>query len=397
MTLPKRRAMVSFCTQFLSLKRVHIYRQVCGVQDFENWVVTRRLYNRHQLPYDRIYVLKKSPFRFLPRLWRYPRRAKLLPLDRFELKQLLDFARAKDAVLIHTYFGTDAARLLPYFELETRPKVVSFLGLDVTEHALPAAELERLCATVDLFLCFSRSLADVLRGRGCPPERIRVNPPGVPVPEGNLDRDAPELSSERPLRLLQACRFVQKKGLDVSILCLAILQKKRIPARLTLAGEGPERASLEALVRDVHVLDSVRFAGFLDSNALAHEMQQHDVFLHPSRTTATGDLEGIPSVILEAMAHGLPVISTPHGGIPEVITGERDGCLIPETRPELLADAVLRVVYDASFYNTLSRQARARVKADFSIDASVRKLQEHYREAIQIGRTRSQTARSAFP
>ncbi len=384
--------MVTFCTHFIPPKRLHIYRQVCAITDYENWVVTRHRRDQDRFPYERVHVLRKSPVRFLSRLWHQARHTRYAPLDRFEVDQLLAFTRARGAAVFHAYFGTEAARLLRYFERETRAKVVSFLGLDVTEAVLPARDLERLLASVDLFLCFSQSLADILRRRGCPPERLRLNTPGVPLPEGDWSRGPlPPPSPERPLRLLQACRFVQKKGLDVSLRCLAILRDRGVPARLTLVGEGPERDALGTQARELGVLDLVRFPGFLDFGRLVGEMREHDLFLHPSRTASTGDVEGIPSVILEAMAYGLPVISSRHGGIPEVITDGVDGLLIAEAEPEPLARAVVIAATEPDLYARLSRRARRRVEAEYSVGASVGKLQTHLREAVRIGRARGAT------
>ena len=356
MTPSTRPAMVSFCSHFLSPKRTHIYRQMQGIRDFENWVVTRHRVHASETPFERLHVLRKSPFRVLSRLRTYAPRRRLRPLDRFEVEQLLGFLGGKRAVLLHAYFANEAVRLLPYLQRETRARVMSVHGQDITEGALPAADLEYLCGGVDLILCSSRSLIAALTRRGCPPALLRFSPLGVPVPEGEWSRAAQRLSGERPLRLLQACRFVEKKGLDLSVRCLAILLARGI-AVAPLVGDGPDRDSLQVLVRDLGVSEWVRFTGFLSFEAVAKEMQRHDVFLHPSRTAASGDLEAIPSVILEAMAYGLPVISTDHSGIPEAIAHEEEGLLIPEVRAELLADAVEHLAKDGRLYERLSRGA----------------------------------------
>jgi glycosyltransferase involved in cell wall biosynthesis len=379
-----RPVVVSFCTQFISARRLHVYRQVCGVRSFENWVVTRRRYNAGRFPYERLYVLRKSPYRWLLRLLRRDGPSRLRALDRFETEQLRRFVRERGAVLVHAYFGTEAARLTEYFAGEPRARVVSFHGADVTEHALSDRELAGLCATVDLFLCRSRSLVDRLVHRGCAAERVRLNRTGVPLPAVAPVRTPPGLSATRPVRLLQACRFVPKKGIDVSIRSLAVLGERGVAATLTLAGDGPERDGAVALARDLGVASRVRFTGFLDVDTLGQAMLDHDVFLQPSRPTATGDLEGIPNAMLEAMAVGLPVVATEHSGIPEAIAHGRDGWLIPEAHPGALAEAVVRVVGDADRYGTLSAGARARVAAEFSIEACVAGLEESYREAIGL-------------
>ncbi len=377
---------VSFCTHFLFRERRHIYRQVCGIRHFESWVVTRTRVNGREFPFPRLHVLRKSPTRFL-RLWR-PRNQRLAPLDLYEVDQLLRFTRAREAVVVHTYFGTEAARLIEYYRRETCARVVSFHGADLTEAALPEARLREVCDAADLLLCRSQSLAALLEARGGPRKRIRINRTGVPLPEPGPAREGPRPGPGRPLRLLQACRFVAKKGLDVSVRAVAELRARGLPAILTLAGEGPERERLVTLVHALGLMGCVRFAGFLTEAALGAEMRAHDVFVHPSRTAESGDLEGIPNSILEAMAHGLPVVATSHGGIPEAIAHERSGLLLPEAAPEAVAAAAERLARDSGLYRALAAGGRAAVEATFSVETCVAALEDHYREAVALARTR---------
>lgn len=394
---PARPVMVSFCTHFLHRDRWHVYRQVVGIRAFENWVMTRTRLNAPAFPYERIVVLRRSPVRVFARLWRKMRRRRPVPLDRYEVQQILRFARERRVELIHTYFGTEAAGLFAYYEREPCAKVVSFHGADVTERALPSEMLERLVRDVDLLLCRSRSLREALVQRGCPVSRIRLNHTGVPVPEQVPSREAPRPGPDQPLRLLQACRFVEKKGLDVSIRAVGLLRARGTVATLTLAGDGPQEGALRALTADLRLSSHVRFAGFLGAAALSDEMRDHDLFLQPSRTTASGDMEGIPNAMLEAMGHGLPVIATSHGGIPEAIVDERIGLLLPEADPDALAAAVTRLLDDPGLYRRLAAGGRETVKTEFSEATCVRDLEETYREAIRIAAARRREGRITHP
>lgn len=305
----------------------------------------------------------------------------------YEVKQLLEFADRHEASLVHIYFGSEAARVLGYLRRERRPKVVSFHGADVSED-VTQEELKAVFSTVDLVLCRSQSLADVLLSRGCPPDLIRLNRTGVPV-AGVLPHRAPPQSGEAmPLRCLQACRFIEKKGLLVSVGAMALLRDKGRPIHLTLAGDGPERPRVEGLIESFGLQSHVTFTGFLTNEQLLELMPEHDVFLHPSLTTASGDQEGIPNSLLEAMGQGLPVVATRHGGIPEVIEDGVHGLLVPVADEQLVADAVERMAVEPQLFLRIRENAYERVKREYSLDRCRIALQKHYHEAVVAGERR---------
>ncbi len=111
-------------------------------------------------------------------------------------------------------------------------------------------------------------------------------------------------------------------------------------ARLTVAGSGPERSMLECLVTDLGLKGSVRFTGRLDNEMISMLYQEADVMINPSL------VDNMPISILEALASGVPVVSTDVGGIPFLVTHERNALLVPPARPDAMAEAVLRVLND---------------------------------------------------
>ncbi len=374
---------ISYCHTFLNPEMLHVYRQINGIRGFENWVVTRKRVCLDRFPYDRVSVLRPPPLRFLRRFfYQQVQKESRVPLSGYESRQLDHFLAEKSAGLIHVYFGTHAARLLPYLRRETRARVVSFHGADLSEDLSPG-ELRELIIHTDLFLCRSRSLREVLLEKGVPADHIRLNPTGIPLPKTTRPPGIPAPSANRPLRLLQACRFIPKKGLDTAVRATALLRGQGVPAELTLAGDGPDRDSLAALARQEGISDAVRFTGFLTSAELEETMREHDLFLHPSRTTDTGDREGIPNSLLEAMACRLPVIATRHSGIPEAVTHEVEGLLLDRADPASLASAVQSLLNKPELYPALANAARRRIEETFSIDSCIRKLETAYEEALR--------------
>jgi len=373
-TLP---TVVSYCATFLKPEMLHVYRQVVGLTSFRNVVVTRRHENAARFPHDPVIKLRKSPWRSIHRAW-HRLLGSRVPVSRFETNQLSRIVRGRKAGLVHIYFGTEAARLLSWMPRAGVPIVVSFHGADVSE-SLSDRELQSVCRHATLLLHRSVSLREALLQRGAPASKLRANPTGVPVPE---EISSIELSAGKPLKVLQACRFIEKKGIDVVLESMKVLIDRGIDARLTLAGDGPQRSGLEALARRLGIGSRVRWTGFLSPDQLAEEYRSHDLFLHPSRETGDGDREGIPNSLLEAMSHGRLVLGTRHSGIPEVVQDGSNGLLVDRADPLNVADAIEKIVSNPGHAKSLAIAARRTVIEKFSTEASIRQLETCYREAI---------------
>ncbi len=377
--------LVSFVATFLKREMLHVYRQTTSLERYENWIVTRRRENERLFPASRVVSLRRHPLRMLQRAWCYARKCRI-PLDATECRQLHRLCDERHAHVFHVYFGTDAARCLPFLRETHLAKVVSFHGVDLSEK-MTSEELKAVQGWVDLFLCRSKSLAASLCDRGIDPSMIRLNYTGVPVPAKSH-----RPCKGGPLRLLQACRFLAKKGLDTTLGAVAVLRREGYDVRLTLAGDGPEMPVLTELVSSLGLRGTVNFTGFLEPEELSRLYIEHDLFLHPSRTTAEGDREGIPNALLEAMAHGLPVVSTRHSGIPEAVTHGMTGWLIDHSDPGELARAIRALADSVEERGRLGSEARKMVIERFSSGACVRALESHYDEAREISMERHESA-----
>ena len=134
--------------------------------------------------------------------------------------------------------------------------------------------------------------------------------------------------------IVQACRLVPKKGLPTALRAFARFAKGFPNSRFLIAGDGPLRQELEPLVQQLDLRKAVVFLGFLSQTELRDLYEKAHVFMHPSELPPDSNQEGVPNSMLEAMASGLPVVATRHGGIPEAVTDGVNGLLVPERDDE---------------------------------------------------------------
>lgn len=374
----------SYCTTFLKPEMLHIYRQITGLRRWDTFVVTkeRRCEDLYPMPAGAIEVQPRVRSNFIRRFWlKYIRREPPI-VYRGEYGVIASILERRHAEVLHVYFGHTGVHLLPFLKRWPRPSVVSFHGMDVQTRDHDASyetRLRELLQTVTLVLARSRSLQERLLALGCPAEKLRLNRTGIPLDKFPfIERKAPEGDA---WHFVQACRLIEKKGLDDALHAFARFAKTRPAARFTIAGEGPLLPALERLRDELGLRDQVAFAGFLKGPDLCRLYHEAHAFIHPSRMTADGNQEGIPNSMLEAMATGLPVIATQHGGIPEAVRHDATGLLVPERDREGLLASMQRLSADVAGWQLMCRGAATDMQENFEAGAQIAKLEDAYFEA----------------
>ena len=142
------------------------------------------------------------------------------------------------------------------------------------------------------------------------------------------------------------------------------------------------RDELQKLARELKVDARVSFTGFISQDQLRDTYYRSHIFLHPSQTGRDGNQEGIPNSMLEAMACGLPVFATQHGGIPEAIENGVSGVLVPERDHEALARALLNAAEDPVFLSQIARNGTEVVRKNFDLQTQAQRLEEIYLRTI---------------
>jgi len=168
--------------------------------------------------------------------------------------------------------------------------------------------------------------------------------------------------------ILSVARLVEKKGLDDLLAALDILRLRGRRLKLEIIGTGPLRETLKAQVKQLDLHDRVRLLGAQPHEAVCLAYRRASVFALPCRVAADGDRDGIPNVLIEAVASGVPVVSTPVSGIPELIETDRTGLLVEPNHPAMLADALDRVLQSPELRARLTEAARAKLETHFSLD-----------------------------
>jgi len=293
-----------------------------------------------------------------------------------------EIVRRTGASLLHIFFGNVAVHMLPLLRETAVPVVVSFHGADVTgKIASPAFERARceMFERAALVLCRSEQLAQKVRELGCEASKLRIMRTVLPP----IRRSPHVPPADGAWRIVQAARLVPKKGIATALRAFAAFLKVHPHSRFMIAGDGPLEGELRRQVAELGIADSVEFCGFLSQELLAQLFRDAHIFLHPSETVG-GDVEGIPNSLLEAMASGLPSVSTRHGGIPEVIDNGVTGMLCGEGDSAGLSAALLELAGDPALYSRISKEGAEFVSAEFSAAKQIANVENLYRAAIGI-------------
>src|SRR5260221_31378 len=279
--------------------------------------------------------------------------------------------------VIHAHFGRGGALALPIGRALNVPMVVTFDGGDATKEKhyrrrLPPTIYQRRLAALkreaSMIICVSDHVHGRLIERGFPSDKLRVIRYGV-------DLNEPDSSAPPPKQpyVLFVGRFVEKKGINHLIEAMRLLKSRGADVPLALIGDGPLAENLKEQARSI---GNVNFLGWLPNGEVRRWMRGAIAVCVPSVTAPSGDEEGLPNVIIEAMSERAPVIGSRHAGIGEAVEHERTGLLVPPGDSEAIAAAIKRLVGDPEARRAMSEMARQRAAERFSAVAHSRLLEE---------------------
>jgi colanic acid/amylovoran biosynthesis glycosyltransferase len=362
---------------------LHIYRQITGLKQCTPVVIAQKRENAARYPFECLRIIPKPRTHFLRRFWFRQLRSKPWQISDAEVRELLSVLSETGARLLHIYFGHIGVHLLPLIRAWKNPSIVSFHGADVmvdmNKPAYREATLQMLNA-VTLVLVRSESLRHAVVDLGCDPKKVEIQRTGIPLEEFPFRERAVPKDGE--WQFVQAGRLIEKKGLPVTVRAFSTFLKQHPNARLTIAGEGPLLSELQKFVSESGIAERVSFTGFVSQEQLREIYYRAHIFLHPSQTGCDGNQEGVPNSMLEAMATGLPVFATEHGGIPEAIENGVSGVLVSERDDEALARALLNGVQNPDLLSQFARAGAEAVRKNFDLSTQTQRLEEIYLRVI---------------
>jgi colanic acid/amylovoran biosynthesis glycosyltransferase len=326
---------------------------------------------------DTVLELVRSPLRVL-RAWaliRSSRSFRILGKNLAVLAKgvwLARLARRRRAEHLHAHWGAASSSLaLVASEVAGVPWSLTVHRWDIDEDNLLALKVRRACFVRTIN---SIGLEKVEARVGERPSAAFVLHVGVDLPASPEPREGPAAS-----RILVPASLREVKGHTYLLEALALLRERGVEASADLIGDGPLRSSLELRTAELGLDGHVRFAGAVSHEALLEGLERGDwdVALLASVVTRTGEHEGIPVSLLEAMSFGLPVIGTRTGGIPDLLEGGA-GLLVPERDAAALADSIERLLGDAALRAELATAGRRRVEERFAVQAVVSELEQRF-------------------
>lgn len=383
--MTEQQVVAHFVRGFLAPTETFIGNQISALKAYRPIVACHHQVNGNGYQFDNICSVQGSlaPISSLldSGMYRFFRR-----LPWFSTNTIKEWLKTNSVALLHFHFLVDARFFLNVKREMGLPAIVSAYGYDVSSfpkkyRGYGLRYLRSLFDVIELFVAMSKDMRNDLISLGCPEEKIAVHYYGSDTQRFRYPERAYFEKDE--ITILACGTLHPKKAQHLILQALRIAEKRgmlRRSFRVILVGDGPMRARLSQQVEEYGWQDRVVFTGHIPyhTQRLVDIYRQADVFSLPS-ITANGEKEGIPGTIVEAMSSGLPVVSTFHAGIPEVIESGKEGILVDEGDVEAMAQAFAALIEDFELRECLGRAAALRAVQKLDVQQRSINLEHLYR------------------
>jgi colanic acid/amylovoran biosynthesis glycosyltransferase len=352
-----------------------IHTQLVQARRSRPIVLTQKLDHPERFPFDPIYLVPEH-LRGFPRGWNAMRTR----LSGFALDLYRPILAREGASLLHAHLGWEGARAVALAASTQLPLVTTFYGRDAGHTPRQfwwRRRYRHLFSAGSAFLVEGPNLGRTLEALGCPPEKIHVVHLGIDLARIPFAVRRPDAAGG--VEILVSSSLRPKKGVPAAARAFAAVARRFPHARLRILGDGPERPAVEAVVRQAHLSERVTLAGYVGYDEHLAALARAQLFLAASRTAPDGDTEGgAPVALIEAQAAGLPVISTHHADIPEVVEDGASGLLSPEYDDDALAANLEWMLTHPERWDALGRAGRARMEREFDARIQADRLADIY-------------------
>lgn len=300
--------------------------------------------------------------------------------------------------VVHCQFGSLALPILEFRKagLMHGRLVTHFRGIDISSFVREngADVYDEVFSQSDYFLANCAFFKDKAVALGCPETRIAAHGSGIDLSAFPF-RPIPRIENGR-VDLISAGRLVEKKGLSYALLAVARLVRMGRSVHYAIIGDGPERERLEVLADELGISDHVTFHGWRTHTEISALLAKAHIFLAPCQTAADGNQDAPVNTLKEAMAIGLPVIASHHGGIPELVEDGVSGTLVPERDAEALATAIDQMLKTPENWGRIAHEGRAAVERLYDMNRLNDDLALLYKGLVTSGQPPKQS-KQIFP
>jgi len=292
--------------------------------------------------------------------------------------------KRKHTKIIHAHFGPNGVYAIPYKRRLKLPLVVTFYGGDATYYPNDPywyKAYQKLFDVADCFFTEGTRLKECLVKIGCPEKKIRILHLGAdlemfPFKERSLDKSG-------TVNILFCGRMVEKKGLKYLLEALNSVKKESNNFILNVIGDGPLKEELHKLAHTLNLSGNVKFLGYRDFEFFKKMLYDSHLMIQPSIVASNGDREGgAPTVLLDAQASGLPIVSTFHCDIPEVVRDTVSGFLVAEKDTEGLSEKILTLINQSELWAMMGRKGREWMDEQYNVKKQALKLEKFYMDLV---------------
>ncbi len=272
--------------------------------------------------------------------------------------------------IIHCQFGTAGFRGMAFQTIHApQAKLITiFRGRDISNFVKERGKnvYDPLFKQGDYFLANCDFFKQRVLQLGCPADKIKVHSSGLDCQRFPFQtRDFP---ADNLIRIATTGRLVEKKGIEYSIRAVAQIQKQHPNLEYTIVGEGELRPYFEQLIQEFNTEDKIKLVGQKSHAEIVEILSQSHLFIAPSVTAKDGDQDAPVNVLKEAMATGLPVISTYHGGIPELVQDNVSGFLVPERDANAIAQKLIYLIEHPERWPAMGEAGHKFVEAHYDLN-----------------------------
>ncbi|VEP13234.1 Glycosyltransferase [Hyella patelloides LEGE 07179] len=273
-----------------------------------------------------------------------------------------------DIIQCHLGHTGNLAVFLKQIALLKGKIVTTFHGVDISQMLIDNDSdfYAELFEKGDLQLPISNTWKQKLIDLGCDESKITIHKMGIDLDKFEFRPRLPK--TKQKTRILTVARLKEKKGIEYGIRAVAIIAKEYPQLEYQIVGDGELRSQLEQLIEDLNVSNWVTILGSKTQEEVVQLMQNSDIMLAPSVTSQQGDCEGIPVVLMEASAVGLPIVSTLHSGIPELVKDGKSGFLVPEKDIDQLAEKIKKLLFNPDLGVIMGNHGREIVVKEHDIN-----------------------------